>query len=146
MNTWRHLAMMYGFCLSLKNEIVKIAPKGRVNVVAPGTCSSHMQWHSLAVSSKFARLGEDADGRTVPQRSKCGLPSVGNVCHLRAASEADIRGDVLTKCLFLQHSSQESGDSGGCSEPDCHLVITDSLWARLRTCPHGGGRHGGSAA
>ncbi|KAI0710856.1 NAD(P)-binding protein [Earliella scabrosa] len=29
-------AMMYGMCLSLKNEIVKIAPKGRVNAVAPG--------------------------------------------------------------------------------------------------------------
>ncbi|EJF55903.1 NAD(P)-binding protein [Dichomitus squalens] len=29
-------ALMYGLCLSLKNEIVKIAPKGRVNVVAPG--------------------------------------------------------------------------------------------------------------
>ena len=28
--------MMYGMCLSLKNEIVQIAPKGRVNVVAPG--------------------------------------------------------------------------------------------------------------
>ena len=32
----RFPAMMYGMCLSLKNEIVKIAPKGRVNVVAPG--------------------------------------------------------------------------------------------------------------
>ncbi|KIJ25367.1 hypothetical protein M422DRAFT_172819 [Sphaerobolus stellatus SS14] len=29
-------AMMYGFTLSLKNEIVKIAPRGRVNCVAPG--------------------------------------------------------------------------------------------------------------
>ncbi|KAK7046700.1 hypothetical protein R3P38DRAFT_2875316 [Favolaschia claudopus] len=29
-------AMMYGFTLSLKNEIVKIAPKARVNCVAPG--------------------------------------------------------------------------------------------------------------
>ncbi|KAJ7145361.1 NAD(P)-binding protein [Mycena crocata] len=28
--------LMYGFTLSLKNEIVKIAPKGRVNCVAPG--------------------------------------------------------------------------------------------------------------
>ncbi len=28
--------MMYGLCLSLKNEIVDIAPRGRVNVVAPG--------------------------------------------------------------------------------------------------------------
>lgn len=32
--------MMYGMCLSLKNEIVKIAPKGRVNVVAPGKHAS----------------------------------------------------------------------------------------------------------
>ncbi|KAJ6595582.1 NAD(P)-binding protein [Mycena vulgaris] len=29
-------ALMYGFTLSLKNEIVKIAPRGRVNAVAPG--------------------------------------------------------------------------------------------------------------
>ncbi|KAJ7627610.1 NAD(P)-binding protein [Mycena polygramma] len=29
-------ALMYGFTLSLKNEIVKIAPRGRVNCVAPG--------------------------------------------------------------------------------------------------------------
>ncbi|KAI0697755.1 NAD(P)-binding protein [Cytidiella melzeri] len=29
-------AMMYGLCLSLKNEIVKIARRGRVNCVAPG--------------------------------------------------------------------------------------------------------------
>ncbi|KDQ54711.1 hypothetical protein JAAARDRAFT_135217 [Jaapia argillacea MUCL 33604] len=29
-------AMMYGLTLSLKNEIVRIAPKGRVNCVAPG--------------------------------------------------------------------------------------------------------------
>lgn len=28
--------MMYGLTLTLKNEIVKIAPKGRVNCVAPG--------------------------------------------------------------------------------------------------------------
>ena len=36
----RCAAMMYGMCLSLKNEIVKVAPKGRVNVVAPGECPS----------------------------------------------------------------------------------------------------------
>ncbi|KAJ7112484.1 hypothetical protein C8R44DRAFT_537061, partial [Mycena epipterygia] len=29
-------ALMYGLTLSLKNEIVKIAPRGRVNSVAPG--------------------------------------------------------------------------------------------------------------
>ena len=29
-------AMMYGLTMSLKNEIVKIAPKGRVNTIGPG--------------------------------------------------------------------------------------------------------------
>jgi len=28
--------MMHGLLLSLKNEIIKTAPKGRINVVAPG--------------------------------------------------------------------------------------------------------------
>ncbi|EJF66222.1 NAD(P)-binding protein [Dichomitus squalens LYAD-421 SS1] len=40
-------AMMYGLCLSLKNEIVKIAPKGRVNVVAPGWTRTPMAEKSL---------------------------------------------------------------------------------------------------
>lgn len=35
-------ALQIGFCLSLKNEIVKIAPKGRVNAVAPGWVSTPM--------------------------------------------------------------------------------------------------------
>ncbi|KAI0751990.1 NAD(P)-binding protein [Fomes fomentarius] len=40
-------AMMYGMCSSLKNEIVKIAPKGRVNVVAPGWTRTPMAEQSL---------------------------------------------------------------------------------------------------
>ncbi|KAI1795437.1 NAD(P)-binding protein [Ganoderma leucocontextum] len=40
-------AMMYGMCLSLKNEIVKIAPRGRVNVVAPGWTRTPMAEESL---------------------------------------------------------------------------------------------------
>lgn len=35
-------AMMHGLLLSLKNEIVKTAPRGRVNVVAPGWVSTPM--------------------------------------------------------------------------------------------------------
>lgn len=30
------IAMMYGFTMTLKNEIVRIAPRGRVNCIAPG--------------------------------------------------------------------------------------------------------------
>ncbi|KAF9221836.1 NAD dependent epimerase/dehydratase [Gyrodon lividus] len=35
-------AMMYGLTMTLKNEIVKIAPKGRVNTVAPGWVKTPM--------------------------------------------------------------------------------------------------------
>ncbi|OBZ74518.1 3-oxoacyl-[acyl-carrier-protein] reductase FabG [Grifola frondosa] len=40
-------AMMYGLTLSLKNEIVKIAPKGRVNCVAPGWTKTPMAAEAL---------------------------------------------------------------------------------------------------
>ena len=42
-----HSAMMYGLLLSLKNEIVKIAPKGRVNCVAPGWVRTPMTEEAL---------------------------------------------------------------------------------------------------
>ncbi|KAH0834173.1 NAD(P)-binding protein [Lanmaoa asiatica] len=41
-------AMMYGLTMSLKNEIVKIAPKGRVNTVAPGWVRTPMAESTLA--------------------------------------------------------------------------------------------------
>ena len=40
-------AMMYGLTLLLKNEIVKIAPKGRVNCVAPGWVKTPMAEETL---------------------------------------------------------------------------------------------------
>ncbi|TFK37527.1 NAD-P-binding protein [Crucibulum laeve] len=40
-------AMMYGLTLSLKNEIVKIAPKGRVNAIGPGWVYTPMAEESL---------------------------------------------------------------------------------------------------
>ena len=45
--TRRGSALMYGFTLSLKNEIVKIAPRARVNCVAPGWVRPEMPWASL---------------------------------------------------------------------------------------------------
>lgn len=41
-------AMMYGLTMTLKNEFVKIAPKGRVNCVAPGWVRTPMATESLA--------------------------------------------------------------------------------------------------
>ncbi|EJD47474.1 NAD(P)-binding protein [Auricularia subglabra TFB-10046 SS5] len=40
-------ALMYGFTLSLKNEIVRIAPKGRVNAIAPGWVRTPMAEEAL---------------------------------------------------------------------------------------------------
>ncbi|KAL0952832.1 hypothetical protein HGRIS_007057 [Hohenbuehelia grisea] len=40
-------AMMYGLTLTLKNEIVKIAPKGRVNCIAPGWVKTPMAEKTL---------------------------------------------------------------------------------------------------
>ncbi|THH29974.1 hypothetical protein EUX98_g4211 [Antrodiella citrinella] len=40
-------AMMYGLTLSLKNEIVEIAPKGRINSVAPGWVYTPMAEEAL---------------------------------------------------------------------------------------------------
>lgn len=40
-------AMMYGLTLTLKNEIIKIAPKGRVNCVAPGWVNTPMAKEAL---------------------------------------------------------------------------------------------------
>ena len=42
--------MMYGLTLSLKNEIVKIAPKGRVNCIGPGWVRTPMAVEALANS------------------------------------------------------------------------------------------------
>ncbi|KZT65083.1 NAD(P)-binding protein [Daedalea quercina L-15889] len=41
-------AMMYGFTMSLKNEIVRVAPRGRVNSVAPGWTRTHASAPRLA--------------------------------------------------------------------------------------------------
>ena len=40
--------MMYGLTLTLKNEIVKIAPRGRVNTIAPGWVYTRRTEVSLA--------------------------------------------------------------------------------------------------
>jgi NAD(P)-dependent dehydrogenase (short-subunit alcohol dehydrogenase family) len=51
-NSWKNVnapvsAMMYGLTMSLKNEIVTIAPKGRVNCVAPGWVDTPMATEAL---------------------------------------------------------------------------------------------------
>lgn len=50
-------ALQYGFTLSLKNEIVKHHPLGRVNTVAPGWIMTAMAEQSLQnPDTKYAAL------------------------------------------------------------------------------------------
>jgi 3-oxoacyl-[acyl-carrier protein] reductase len=56
-------ALLRGFIRSLKNEIVRIAPLGRVNAVAPGWTQTDMARGSLEVSGFEARIT-----RTMPLR------------------------------------------------------------------------------
>jgi 3-oxoacyl-[acyl-carrier protein] reductase len=56
-------AIVHGFLLSLKNEIVRIAPRGRVNAVCPGWTVSPMTRSTLEDSSVLERAT-----RTMPLR------------------------------------------------------------------------------
>jgi 3-oxoacyl-[acyl-carrier protein] reductase len=49
-------AMAYGMTRSLKNEIVRIAPRGRVNCVCPGWVLTPMAAKSMADESAVARV------------------------------------------------------------------------------------------
>lgn len=56
-------ALLGGLLLSLKNEIVRVAPRGRVNAVAPGWTESPMTRASLADPALIGRIT-----RTMPLR------------------------------------------------------------------------------
>jgi len=63
-------AMMYGFTRSLKNEIVKIAPKGRVNCIAPGWTGAVRRTY-FGLKSNRLKSRFPADGRSSLERSNC---------------------------------------------------------------------------
>ncbi|KAI4520044.1 NAD(P)-binding protein [Schizophyllum commune Loenen D] len=83
-------AMMYGLTLSLKNEIVKIAPLGRVNAVAPGWV-----WTPMAE----AQLGQE------PERMYRALATMP----LKKIAVAE---DIATQIVLLS-SAKASGHVSG---------------------------------
>jgi 3-oxoacyl-[acyl-carrier protein] reductase len=60
-------AIAYGLLLSLKNEIVRIAPRGRVNAVCPGWTESPMTRGSLADPGLVERISRTMALRKVAQ-------------------------------------------------------------------------------
>ncbi|HVM36685.1 MAG TPA: SDR family oxidoreductase [Actinomycetota bacterium] len=86
-------ALASGFLKSLKNEITRIAPRGRVNVVAPGWTATDMARDALADEHLVERIT-----RTMPLRKVGAAEDVARVV-VALASDAisgHVTGEVVT--------------------------------------------------
>lgn len=86
-------ALASGFLLSLKNEIVRIAPHGRVNVVCPGWTATEMARPALADPELVPRIT-----RTMPLRKVGRAEDVARVVVALASDRVSghVTGQVVT--------------------------------------------------
>ncbi|MDQ4126005.1 MAG: SDR family oxidoreductase [Actinomycetota bacterium] len=86
-------ALAGGFLKSLKNEITRIAPRGRVNVVAPGWTETEMARDALAEPGFVDRIT-----RTMPLRKVGRAEDVARVVVALASDEISghVTGEVVT--------------------------------------------------
>jgi len=86
-------ALTHGLLLSLKNEIVRIAPLGRVNVVCPGWTESPMTRTTLTDPALVARVT-----RTMPLRKVAQPEDVARQVVVLASDELSghVTGQVVT--------------------------------------------------
>jgi 3-oxoacyl-[acyl-carrier protein] reductase len=86
-------ALVHGFLLSLKNEIVRIAPLGRVNAVCPGWTESPMTRTALADPELVSRVT-----RTMPLRKVARPEDVARQVVVLASDELSghVTGQVVT--------------------------------------------------
>jgi 3-oxoacyl-[acyl-carrier protein] reductase len=86
-------AIAYGLLLSLKNEIIRIAPRGRVNAVCPGWTESPMTRSSLDDSGLVGRIT-----RTMPLRKVATPEDVARQVVVLASDELSghVTGQVVT--------------------------------------------------
>jgi 3-oxoacyl-[acyl-carrier protein] reductase len=86
-------ALASGFLLSLKNEIVRIAPSGRVNVVCPGWTATAMARPALADPTVEPRIT-----RTMPLRKVGRAEDVARVVVALASDRISghVTGEVVT--------------------------------------------------
>jgi 3-oxoacyl-[acyl-carrier protein] reductase len=86
-------ALLHGFLLSLKNEIVRVAPLGRVNAVAPGWTESPMTRTTLDDPELVQRVT-----RTMPLRKVARPEDVARVVVVLASDELSghVTGQVVT--------------------------------------------------
>ncbi|MGI8708871.1 MAG: SDR family NAD(P)-dependent oxidoreductase [Actinomycetota bacterium] len=86
-------ALMNGFLMSLKNEIVRIAPHGRVNGVAPGWTATEMARDALEDPALVARVT-----RTMPLKKIGRAEDVAHAIVTLASDAASghVTGQVIT--------------------------------------------------
>jgi 3-oxoacyl-[acyl-carrier protein] reductase len=86
-------AIVYGLLLSLKNEIGRIAPRGRVNAVCPGWTESPMTRSSLDDPELVGRIT-----RTMPLRKLATVEDVARQVVVLASDElcGHVTGQVVT--------------------------------------------------
>jgi 3-oxoacyl-[acyl-carrier protein] reductase len=86
-------AVVYGLLLSLKNEIARIAPRGRVNAVCPGWTESPMTRTSLTDPGLVERVT-----RTMPLRKVAQPEDVARQVVVLASDELSghVTGQVVT--------------------------------------------------
>ncbi|KAJ3138763.1 hypothetical protein HK100_012378 [Physocladia obscura] len=98
-------ALMYGLTLSLKNEIVKIHPKGRVNTVSPGWIRTPMAARALEdpqllyqalASSPLKKVSEPEDIARAILFLSCSAMS-GNITGISLDVNAGMEGRLLNK-------------------------------------------------
>ena len=84
-------ALQSGFMKSLKNEIVRIIPHARCNVVAPGWTRTPMAENSLQQGKHFKAL------RTMPLRKVATTEDVAQACLFFASNKTagHLTGNVL---------------------------------------------------
>lgn len=86
-------ALAYGFARSLKNEIVRVAPRGRVNVVAPGWTITDMARRALDDPAAEARIT-----RTMALRKVGRAEDVARAVVVLASDELSghVTGEIVT--------------------------------------------------
>jgi NAD(P)-dependent dehydrogenase (short-subunit alcohol dehydrogenase family) len=85
-------ALTYGFMRSLKNEIVKYAPLGRVNTIAPGWVRTPMAEEALKDVKKVTRILQ-----TIPLRKVATSEDIGNSIVLLLSNKlsSHISGEII---------------------------------------------------
>jgi NAD(P)-dependent dehydrogenase (short-subunit alcohol dehydrogenase family) len=101
---------MYGFMRSLKNEIARVVPRGRVNTVAPGWVLTPMAKEAMENKEVVTRVLQ-----TIPMRKVANPEDVANAIAYLASDKAsghvsgtivEVTGGMEGRLLYQPHEVQ----------------------------------------